>query len=37
LLVLQLFVIEALCAWCVVNDVVVAPALAVLTGLRLRS
>jgi uncharacterized membrane protein len=36
LLVLQLFVIEALCGWCVVNDVVLAPALAVLTGLRLR-
>lgn len=37
LLVVQLFVIDALCTWCVVNDVVVAPALAVLTGLRLRS
>lgn len=36
LLVLQLFVIDALCAWCAVNDVVIAPALAVLTGLRLR-
>jgi uncharacterized membrane protein len=36
LLVLQLFVIEALCAWCLANDVVIAPALAVLTGLRLR-
>jgi uncharacterized membrane protein len=36
LLVLQLFVIDALCAWCVVNDVVIAPALAVLTGLRLH-
>ncbi len=37
LLVLQLFVIEAVCIWCMANDVVVAPALAVLTGLRLRS
>jgi uncharacterized membrane protein len=36
LLVLQLFVIGALCAWCLANDVVIAPALAVLTGLRLR-
>jgi uncharacterized membrane protein len=36
LLFLQLFVIEALCAWCMVNDVVIAPVLAVLTGLRLR-
>jgi len=34
---LRLFVIEAICIWCLVNDVVVAPALAVLTGLRLRS
>ena len=37
LLALQVFVIDALCAWCVVNDVVVAPVLAVLTALRLRS
>ena len=37
LLVLQLFVIDALCVWCVANDVVIAPALAVLTGLRLRT
>lgn len=37
LLVLQLFVIDALCTWCVVNDVVVAPLLAVLTALRLRT
>jgi uncharacterized membrane protein len=37
LLVLQLFVIDAICSWCVVNDVVIAPALAVLTGLRLRA
>ena len=37
LLVLQLFVIDALCVWCVANDVVIAPALAVLTSLRLRT
>jgi uncharacterized membrane protein len=37
LLVLQLFVIDAICAWCLANDVVIAPALAVLTALRLRS
>ena len=37
LLVLQLFVIEAVCIWCMANDVVIAPALAVLTALRLRS
>jgi uncharacterized membrane protein len=37
LLVLQLFVIEAVCIWCLANDVVIAPALAVLTALRLRS
>ena len=36
LLVLQLFVIDAVCVWCLANDVVVAPALALLTGLRLR-
>jgi uncharacterized membrane protein len=37
LLALQLFVIDAVCVWCVVNDVVIAPALAVLTALRLRT
>jgi uncharacterized membrane protein len=37
LLALQLFVIDAVCAWCLANDVVIAPALAVLTTLRLRS
>lgn len=37
LLVLQLFVIEAVCIWCLVNDVLIAPALALLTALRLRS
>jgi uncharacterized membrane protein len=37
LLALQLFVIDAICVWCVANDVVIAPALAVLTAMRLRS
>jgi uncharacterized membrane protein len=37
LLALQLFVIDAVCAWCLANDVVIAPALAVLTAFRLRS
>jgi uncharacterized membrane protein len=37
LLVVQLFVIDAVCVWCLANDVVIAPALAVLTALRLRS
>ena len=37
LLVVQLVVIDAVCAWCVANDVVIAPALALLTGLRLRA
>ena len=37
LLVLQLFVIDAVCFWCLANDVLIAPALAVLTALRLRT
>jgi uncharacterized membrane protein len=37
LLVVQLFVIEAVCVWCLANDVVIAPALAMSTALRLRS
>lgn len=37
LLAVQLVVIDAVCAWCLVNDVLVAPALAVLTAARLRS
>jgi uncharacterized membrane protein len=37
LLMVQLFVIDAICLWCLANDVVIAPALAVLTALRLRS
>lgn len=36
LLGVQLFVIDALCTGCVVNDVLLAPALALLTALRLR-
>jgi uncharacterized membrane protein len=36
LLVVQLFVIDAWCVWCLANDVVIAPALAVVTALRLR-
>ena len=37
LLVLQAFVIDAWCGWCLVNDVVVVPLLAVLTVARLRA
>jgi uncharacterized membrane protein len=37
LLALQLFVIDAICVWCLANDVVIAPTLAVLTWLRLRT
>ena len=37
LLALQLFVIDAVCVWCLANDIVIAPLLAVLTALRLRS
>jgi uncharacterized membrane protein len=37
LLALQLFVIDAVCVWCLANDVVIAPLLAVVTALRLRS
>jgi uncharacterized membrane protein len=37
LLAVQLFVIDAICVWCVANDLVIAPILAVLTALRLRS
>jgi uncharacterized membrane protein len=36
LLAVQLFVIDATCSWCLANDVVIAPTLAVLTALRLR-
>ncbi|MCS7006313.1 MAG: vitamin K epoxide reductase family protein [Thermoleophilia bacterium] len=37
LLILQLVVIDAICIWCLANDVLIAPALAALTALRLRS
>ena len=37
LLVLQALVIDAWCVWCLVNDVVVVPLLAVLTTVRLRA
>jgi len=37
LLVVQLFVIDAVCVWCMANDVLIAPALAVVTALRLRT
>jgi uncharacterized membrane protein len=36
LLTLQAFVIHAFCVWCLANDVVIAPALALLAALRLR-
>jgi uncharacterized membrane protein len=36
LLVVQAFVLEAFCIWCLANDVLIAPALAALTALRLR-
>ena len=36
LLVLQAFVIDAWCVWCLVNDLVVVPLLAVVTAMRLR-
>jgi uncharacterized membrane protein len=36
LVILQVFVIDAICVWCVVNDVVLVPALAALALLRLR-
>jgi uncharacterized membrane protein len=37
LLAVQLFVIDAVCVWCLANDVVIAPTLAILAALRLRS
>jgi uncharacterized membrane protein len=36
LVVLQAFVIDAFCIWCLVNDLVIAPALAIVVALRLR-
>ena len=37
LLVLQLLVIDAVCVWCMANDIVIAPLLAITTALRLRT
>lgn len=37
LVVLQLFVIDAICIWCMVNDLVLVPLLTVLSLLRLRT
>jgi len=37
LLALQLFVIDAVCSWCLANDMLIAPALSIVTVLRLRS
>ena len=37
LVILQLFVIDAICAWCMVNDLLLVPVLTVLALLRLRS
>ena len=36
LLILQLFVIDAVCVWCLAHDVVIAPLLAMLTAPRRR-
>ena len=37
LVILQLFVIDAICVWCMVNDLLLVPALTVLALLRLRT
>jgi uncharacterized membrane protein len=37
LVILQLAVIDAVCVWCLANDVVLVPLLALLSVLRLRS
>jgi uncharacterized membrane protein len=37
LVILQLFVIDAICLWCMTNDLVLAPLFAVLALLRLRT
>ncbi|MEO5633075.1 vitamin K epoxide reductase family protein [Gaiella sp.] len=37
LVILQLFVIDAICIWCMVNDLILVPALTVLAFLRLRT
>ncbi len=36
LVILQLFVIDAICVWCMANDVILVPLLTVLALLRLR-
>jgi uncharacterized membrane protein len=36
LVILQFFVIDAICVWCTINDVVLVPLLCVLALLRLR-
>ena len=36
LVILQLFVIDAICVWCMVNDVVLVPLLAALALVRVR-
>lgn len=37
LVVLQLFVIDAVCTWCMINDLAITPIFVVLTLLRLRT
>ena len=37
LVILQLFVIDAICIWCMVNDLLLVPALTILALLRLRT
>jgi uncharacterized membrane protein len=37
LVVLQLFVIDAVCTWCMINDLAITPVFVVLTLLRLRT
>lgn len=37
LVALQLFVIDAVCVWCMASDIVIAPLLALFTALRLRT
>ncbi len=37
LVILQLFVIDAICVWCMANDVVLAPIFAVLALVRLKT
>jgi uncharacterized membrane protein len=37
LVILQLFVIDAVCTWCMINDLVLAPLFLVLALLRLRT